>query len=104
MDEGSNLVNSRFSMPLTKLGAKQYYLGIFFKVRAGFPMKKIAIIEFISEGILWLNRKKMYRDLSDLFIGSILQSYNFVTINLNYYNYFGILCKEMVSCKKNKAN
>ena len=44
----------------------------------------------------------MYRDLSDLFIGSILQSYNFVTINLNYYNYFGILCKEMVSCKKTK--
>ena len=47
VDEGSNLVNSRFSMPLTKLGSKQYYLGIFFKVRAGFPMKKIAIIEFI---------------------------------------------------------
>jgi len=31
VDEGSNLVNSRFSMPLTKLGTKQYYLGIFFK-------------------------------------------------------------------------
>ena len=54
VDEGSNLVNSRFSMPLTKLGAKQYYLGIFFKVRPRFPTKKkFPIVEFICVSSLF---------------------------------------------------
>ena len=39
MDEGPNSnINSRFTMPLTKLGSKQYYLGIFFKVRKTHPI------------------------------------------------------------------
>ena len=32
MDDGSSSSNSRWTMPLQKLGTKQYYLGIFFKV------------------------------------------------------------------------
>jgi len=31
VDDGSNNPNSRWTMPLQKLGTKQYYLGIFFK-------------------------------------------------------------------------
>jgi hypothetical protein len=31
--ESGSALHSRFSMPLTQLGAKKYYLGIFFKVR-----------------------------------------------------------------------
>merc|ERR1711997_63122 len=31
VDDGSSNSNSRWTMPLQKLGTKQYYLGIFFK-------------------------------------------------------------------------
>ena len=34
VDEGDENPNSRWTMPLQKLGSKQYYLGIFFKVRS----------------------------------------------------------------------
>lgn len=32
---GEGATTSRFSMPLTQLGPKKYYLGIFFKVSLG---------------------------------------------------------------------
>ena len=35
LGEGAS-ITSRFSMPLTQLGPKKYYLGIFFKVSLGY--------------------------------------------------------------------
>ena len=35
LGEGAT-ITSRFSMPLTQLGPKKYYLGIFFKVSLGY--------------------------------------------------------------------
>merc|ERR1739836_253131 len=62
VDEGSNLVNSRFSMPLTKLGTKQYYLGIFFKSNW---YKAEQYCRFHGMHLASINSAEEQRDLQD---------------------------------------
>ena len=46
---GSGEPGSQFSMPITKLGEKKYYLGIFFKVKTLSPK----LTEFMFERKMW---------------------------------------------------
>jgi len=63
VDEGPNSnINSRFTMPLTKLGSKQYYLGIFFKSNW---YKAEQYCRFHGMHLASINSAEEQRDLQD---------------------------------------
>merc|ERR1712150_236861 len=63
VDEGANSnINSRFTMPLTKLGSKQYYLGIFFKSNW---YKAEQYCRFHGMHLASINTAEEQRDLQD---------------------------------------
>merc|ERR1711936_543642 len=63
VDEGANSnINIRFTMPLTKLGSKQYYLGIFFKSNW---YKAEQYCRFHGMHLASINTAEEQRDLQD---------------------------------------